>query len=255
VFWALPVLWLWSRLEAAGAPARKAAAARQAPWLALCGLLFVGDLVFWHWSILRTTVANATLFANFSPLVVTLGAWHILKQRVTPRFLAGMAVALAGAGLLVGASFEIDLRHVLGDALGLVTAVFFGCYVIAVAALRRHLPASTIMFWSSAVTCAGLAIAASMAEDTLLPASARGWTVLVALAWVSQAAGQGMIAYALGHLPAAFSSLVILVEPLTAAVLGWIILAEPLTILQTVGAVAILAGILIARRANEHAST
>jgi drug/metabolite transporter (DMT)-like permease len=248
--WALPLLWLWARLArnraGAGARARPAHAGR----LMLCGLLFVGDLIFWHGSILRTTVANATLFANFAPLIVTLGAWVFLKERITRAFLAGMALALAGAGMLMGASIDLDPRYLVGDALGVITAIFFGGYVITVAALRAQLSAPEIMFWSSLVTCVGLLIATLIAGEALMPPSARGFAVVVALAWISQVAGQGLIAYALGHLPASFSSLVILIEPLTAAILGWIVVHEPLGLWQFLGGAAILCGIVVSRRGS-----
>jgi drug/metabolite transporter (DMT)-like permease len=64
------------------------------------------------------------------------------------------------------------------------------------------------------------------------------------------AMGQGLIAYALGHLPASFSALAILIEPLTAAILGWVWLGEALGVLQALGGVIVLAGITVARRAS-----
>ncbi len=248
VLWALPLLWLWSRVETREPAARSLATHRRT--LVLCGLLFVGDLIFWHYSIGYTTVANATLFANFAPLVVTFGAWLILKERVTRGFLAGLALALAGAAMLAGRSVDLGARFLFGDALGVVTAVFFGSYVIAVAALRAKLPAAQIMFWSSSVTCIGLLIATLLSGEALLPPTWRAWAVVVGLAWLSHAAGQGLIAYALGHLPAAFSSLVILIEPLTAAVLGWLLLSEAVAGLQWLGGAAILAGIVVSRRVS-----
>ena len=248
MLWALPLLWIWTRFERRGAPANAHASAKHASRIVLCGSLFVGDLIFWHWSILYTTIANATLFANFAPLVVTLGAWLILKEQITSRFLLGMAIALIGAGLLVGASLELGRRYVVGDSLGLITAVFFGSYVIAIATLRRVLPASVIMFWSSLVTCLGLLVATLLAGEGIIPRTMHGFAVLLGLAWMSQAVGQGMIAYALGHVPASVSSLVILIEALTAAGLAWLILAEPLGHWQAFGGAAILTGILIARR-------
>jgi drug/metabolite transporter (DMT)-like permease len=83
-----------------------------------------------------------------------------------------------------------------------------------------------------------------------LPRASSGWIALLALAWISQAMGQGLIAYALGHVPASFSALVILIEPLTAAILGWIWLGEALGVLQAIGGVIVLAGITVARRAG-----
>jgi drug/metabolite transporter (DMT)-like permease len=247
MLWALPPLYLWMRIERRQRPCPPLRR-RDALQIVLCGLLFVGDLCFWHWSILRTNVANATLFANFSPIVVTVGAWALLHERITQRFLLGMLLALGGAAMLVGASVELGGSHVLGDGLGLITALFFGSYMVALAGLRARVPAATIMFWSSLVTCLGLLPAAWLAGESIMPATWRGLAVLVALAWVSQSAGQGLIAYALGHAPAAFSALVILVEPLTAAVLGWLLLSERLGPLQLAGAVVVLAGILVARQ-------
>jgi len=247
MFLALPLLWLWMRLET-----RRAAGKRPVEWLAVAlpGALFAGDILFWHWSITYTTVANATLLANFAPVVVTLGAWLFLRERITAMFLLGMALAMGGAALLVNASVALGSRYVLGDMLGLITACFFGSYVIAVARVRDRMAASTLMLYSSAVTALLLLVATVISGENLLPASASGWSVLVALAWVSQATGQGLIAYALGHLPASFSALAILIEPLTAAILGWAWLGEALSVLQAIGGGIVLAGIMVARRAS-----
>ena len=247
LFLALPLLWLWMRLET-----RRAAGKRPVEWLAVAlpGVLFAGDILFWHWSITYTTVANATLLANFAPVVVTLGAWLFLRERITAMFLLGMALAMGGAALLVNASVALGSRYVLGDILGLITACFFGSYVIAVARVRDRMAASTLMLYSSAVTALLLLVATVISGENLLPASASGWSVLVALEWVSQATGQGLIAYALGHLPASFSALAILIEPLTAAILGWAWLGEALSVLQAIGGGIVLAGIIVARRAS-----
>jgi drug/metabolite transporter (DMT)-like permease len=245
---ALPLLWLWMHWE--GRPA--APGKIRIGWLpiAVPGILFAGDILFWHWSITYTTVANATLFANLAPVIVTIGAWLYLREKVTYQFVAGMALAMGGAALLVNASAALGPRYVLGDMLGLITACFFGSYVVAVARLRHRYTGSTIMFYSSCVTCVFLLAATLVAGENVLPSTANGWFALLALAWISQAMGQGFIAYALGHLPASFSALAILIEPLTAALLGWVWLGEALGMLQAVGGMIVLAGIAVARRAS-----
>jgi drug/metabolite transporter (DMT)-like permease len=246
LFLALPLLWLWMRWEGAARGTAKVA------WLpiAVPGALFAGDIFFWHWSITYTTVANATLFANLAPVIVTFGAWFYLRERVSFRFLVGLGLAMSGAALLVNASAALGARFVFGDFLGLITACFFGSYVVAVASLRDRYTASTIMFYSSAVTCVLLLAATLVSGEGLLPSTQNGWIALFALAWISQAMGQGLIAYALGHLPASFSALAILIEPLTAAILGWIWLGEELGALQAVGGVIVLTGIAVGHRAS-----
>jgi drug/metabolite transporter (DMT)-like permease len=86
--------------------------------------------------------------------------------------------------------------------------------------------------------------------EPMLAQSASGWWILVGLALVSHAAGQGLIAYALAHLPAAFSSVSLLFQPVMAAVFAWLLLAEPLIAAQVAGAVVVLLGIYLARRGS-----
>ena len=84
-------------------------------------------------------------------------------------------------------------------------------------------------------------------EPRLLPQSMNGALVLLALALVSQVGGQGLLAVALGTLPATFSSLVIFLEAVAAAALAWVVLGEALGVLQMLGGLLILAGIYMAR--------
>jgi drug/metabolite transporter (DMT)-like permease len=74
--------------------------------------------------------------------------------------------------------------------------------------------------------------------------------VLLALALLSHVGGQSLIAYALAHLPAAFSSVSLLLQPVAAALLAWLILSEALGLLQGLGGAVVLAGIAIARRGS-----
>jgi drug/metabolite transporter (DMT)-like permease len=84
----------------------------------------------------------------------------------------------------------------------------------------------------------------------LLPISAAGWLVLLGLAMISHFGGQSLIAFALAKLPAAFSSVGLLVQPVAAAVFAWLILGEVLSPWQALGGALALAGIFIARRAS-----
>src|SRR3990170_1180853 len=84
---------------------RRADGALRADWrlLAAAGIAFAGDLAFWHWSIQFTSVANSTLLANLASIFVTLAAWVLWRQQPSAMFVAGLAAALAGGGLLVRA--------------------------------------------------------------------------------------------------------------------------------------------------------
>ncbi len=249
-FWRLllswPLLWLWMTLERRRTAAAPPTRADRGPLLA-AGLFFAADLSVWHWSLRFTSVANATLLANFAPVFVTLGGFLFLRQRFTGLFLLGMTVALAGAGVLMSSSFSLSREHVAGDALGMLTAVFYAGYILSVSALRARFSTATIMTWCGAVTTVALLAVALAMGETMLPADARGWWVLVGLALVSQAAGQSLIAFALAHLPPSFSSVALLLQPAGAAVLAWLLLGEPLGPTQAAGGAVVLGGVVLAR--------
>ena len=112
---------------------------------------------------------------------------------------------------------------------------------------RRRMSAAQVMFYPAIVTAGFLLIVALMLDDHLFPRTIEGWATLAALALISQIAGQGFAAYALGHLPTVFSSLVLFFEVLAAALLAWLIFEEPLSVWQLGGGLLILAGIFVAR--------
>src|SRR5713101_8963269 len=214
-FWrvalAVPVLWLFCFPKQETKPGRYFG---RWPLLCAAGFAFAGDLGFWHTSIQLTSVANSTLLANLASIFVTLGAWIFLRQRPSGLFLAGLAAALAGVALLVKTSVEFSATGLAGDALGVVTAMFYAGYILAVKGLRdRGESTLRLMAATSTITALFLFPIALASGEQMLPATAFGWWMLLGLALVSHAAGQGLIAYALAHLPAPFSSVSLLFPP------------------------------------------
>jgi drug/metabolite transporter (DMT)-like permease len=215
------------------------------------GLAFAGDLAFWHWSIRFTTVANSTLLANLAAPFVTLAVWMFWRQRPSATFAAGLGAALVGVAMLVHTSLAFSPTALLGDAFGVITALFYAAYILAVKELRDR-GAATLFVMAVATTLTAVLLfpVALASGEALLPTSASGWLVLVGLAWISHCAGQGLIAYSLAHLPAAFSSVSLLFQPVMAAIFAWVLLSEPLTPLQMAGGLVVLAGIYLARRGS-----
>jgi drug/metabolite transporter (DMT)-like permease len=244
VFLALPLLWGWARWETGQAEARPDPGWTRS--IVLAGVFFTIDLFFWHLAVLKTTIANATLLATMAPVWVMLFSLTI-GERVTRVMVAGLVICILGGVLLVGSSLKLAPERFLGDLYGVATSVGFGLYFLAVRVARREASPGVILYRSSIVTSIGLGIVAGALENSWLPAGLTGFAALVAMASVSHAGGQGLLAFALGHLSAAFSSLVIFLEALAAAFFGWVFFGETLGPWQIAGGVAILVGIWIAR--------
>jgi drug/metabolite transporter (DMT)-like permease len=258
-FWrvalAVPLLWALHAAAANRASAGPAPRAHRG-YLAAAGVAFAGDLAFWHWSIQYTSVANSTLLANLATIFVTLAAWLLWKQRPTRLFLAGLAAALAGVAMLVRTSLAFSPTALLGDALGVITAMFYAWYLLSVKEIRDRGAATLQLMAVTTTITAALLLPVALASahqsgEPMMPQGTEGWLVLLGLAWVSHAAGQGLIAFALAHLPAAFSSVSLLFQPVMAGVFAWLLLGEPLVALQVAGGAVVLAGIWLARRGSQ----
>ena len=251
-FWrvalALPVLWTWSVIGSRGGHVASFMAERRL--IIAAGLFFAGDLAVWHWSIVLTSVANATLLANLAPIFVTLAVWLLYGRRPTVMFLAGLAAALAGVTVLLGGDFRAGGGAVLGDVLGVVTALFYGAYQLTVTRARSRTATSVIMAWSGLITAVTLLPLALASGEQILPHTSVGWVKLAGLALISQVAGQSLIAYAMAHLPATFSSVGLLAQPVIAAALAWGLLSETLGWVEIAGAIVVLVGIRIVHQAE-----
>ena len=249
MLFALPALTAWMVLER-GPEHVPLCKLKMRDWglLALAGLLFTGDLVAWHSAIRMSGVANATFLAHLSTPIISLGAWLLFRERLTWGFMVGLVLALAGTALIMGASILEPSGNLLGDGLGLLTAFFYGTYLLVIKQLRDSLPSGLIMAISSAFSLIGLLVAALVMGEGLLPFTLLGWGTLVAIGLLIHSGGQGLITVAFRHLSASFASVALLATPVLAALFGWLFLGETLTLLQTLGCAAVLSGIALSQR-------
>ena len=166
-------------------------------------------------------------------------------------FLAGLAAALSGVVLMVGGDFSNSGgRALLGDALGVVTAMFYAAYQLTVTRLRGSVSTARIMAVSSTVTAVFLLPMAWLSGEVFFPLTELGWIKVLGLALISHVAGQSLIAYAMAHLPATLSSVGLLLQPVMASLFAWILLGETLGAAGMAGAVLVLVGIRIATLAE-----
>lgn len=221
---------------------------RPSPIAMLAGLLFALDLGFWHYGIKYTSVANATVLSNLTPVVVTAVAWIFLRQRPRALFLLAVAVALAGVWMMAvgraGGTPVVDAP--LGNLLSIATAFWYALYFLAVSRGRKTEGASRLMFWSGVVGAPLLLVAALALGERIAPATAAGWAACVALGLV-HTGGQGSIAWGLGRLPTSTASVVVLVQPVVAGVMGWLLFGELLGPVQTAGMAVTLAGVVLSQ--------
>jgi drug/metabolite transporter (DMT)-like permease len=88
------------------------------------------------------------------------------------------------------------------------------------------------------------------AGEQILPTTAAGWTTVIALGVVAHVFGQGLVAFGMRNAPVGLASILLLIQPVVAAVAAWIIFGEAFGRLEMAGALLVLAGLAMATRAR-----
>jgi len=227
---------------------RQKIAARSYGIIASGALFFALDLGFYNTSILKTSAANSTLLGNNTPIIVGLLSWVLFKKRPSASFWLGLALAVAGALVIVGADLSRHASLGAGDAMALAAAACFAVYLMATEQVRTH--TNTLAFLRLAVVLSAIfmfAIALMLRVPLGIP-NKRSAFALLGLGLVSQLGGYLALTFALGHLPATVTSVSLLSQGPLTAVLAAFLLSEPLTQPQVIGGALVLAGIALANR-------
>ena len=215
------------------------------------GIFFALDLICWHWSIKLTTVSKATFLSNLAPIVVIIFSLIFLKERFSKFFYLAALLSMVGMLMLLGESFQFNKSQFIGDLLGVLTAVWYGSYIVTISQLRKKYNSTSIMFLSGIVTAIILLIVSILFEQSLIPQSLFTITIIFLLGFICQFMGQSFITYSLAYLSASLSSLCLLIQPIAATVLAYFFFQEKLTTIQFFGSALILIGIYIARTKYE----
>jgi drug/metabolite transporter (DMT)-like permease len=244
-FWrmaiALPLIMLLARVV-------KTPGGRMTPALigiiAASGLLFAADLACWHLGIVRTKIANATLFGNSASLIFPIYGFIVARAWPGRRQIGALLIAIGGAGLLMGRSAELSPEHLVGDLLSFLAGVFYAVYFIAIARARETLAPLPLLAASTLASAVPLLVFAWMLGERILPGN---WTPLILLALCSQVIGQGLMTYALGQMSPLIIGLTLLIQPVVAALTGWIAFDETLGVPDLIGAALVGLALVLVR--------
>jgi drug/metabolite transporter, DME family len=187
-------------------------------------------------SLAHTSVADTLLLISTGPYVAGLLGWIILGERVRPRTWLFMAVALAGAVVMVSDSYTRGA--LLGDLLAIVMA---GSFAAATVFIRRH--PEIQMAPAAALGMALIALVALPLAD-LFEASPRDLTLLAFFGMGQFAGGFWLFTIGAPLIPAAESSLIGMLETVLGPLWVWLVLNERPGATTLAGGVLIVAALL-----------
>lgn len=241
------------RMSGAQVEGRSNYTLRDVMLLTAVGVVSSASLGFWAWSLTQTNVANSTVLRNLTPLFTTLGGWLLLGRRFDNRFLVGLAVALSGAIAIGMDDLQTAGDNLAGDIAALLSAMFYAGNLLIAEHLRTKFPATTILMWRCFIGSILVLPLVLLAGDRVFPYSWQGWLVVIGLAVICQAFGQGLLIHSLGRLSSGFVALFLLLEPVITAILAGVLFSETLSLFNWFAFSVVLAGIYLGKSSGSVA--
>jgi drug/metabolite transporter (DMT)-like permease len=230
------------------------------------GLFLAAHFAAWISSLAYTSVASSVALVSTNPLWVGLVSLLVLRERLAPATLLGIALTIAGSAL-IGISDSgggSGSNPTLGNGLALLGAAAGSGYFLLGRDLRRRLSILAYIFLAygtAALALAALALALGPGDvgaiartTTFAGLAVPGWALLLALAIGPQLLGHTAFNWSLRYLSATFVTVALLGEPIGSALLALLLFNESFQPLQLAGFVLLLAGIAAAARAESAAS-
>jgi drug/metabolite transporter (DMT)-like permease len=212
---------------------------------ALLGLLLAGGYALQTAGLQRTTVSSTGFITGMYVVLTPVIALVLLRSRIGAAAWAGVALSTAGLGMISG----IHAGSTSGDLLVLAGAAVYSLQIVLMERYAPRFDALAFTLVEMLAACAGLGVIALTRGDLSTP---HGWTVWGALLVT------GVFASALAFLvqvwaqrrtSATRTALAFAMEPVFTAMFGYTLAGDRIGALGWGGAVAIMAGIVLAEPA------
>lgn len=227
---------------------------RQWPgWAVLMGgASLAGFVVFYIKSMGHTTMANAIMMIYLAPIAASVYAHFFLKERISPRGILLMLMALFGFAMML--EFRLDFtgsNQLTGLLLAMASMICYAAYIL----INRMIPAQ-VHVYSRAFhqLLAGAIVLLPFQLLTTLPVPQSAWPWLVGAGFLPGFLAILCAVVALSRLPAATFGTLAYCEPVAVMIFGWFLFQEQLSILQLGGAALIIASGIIKTRLDISAS-
>ncbi|WP_412058512.1 DMT family transporter [Bartonella sp. DGB2] len=216
--------------------------------LFMAGVFLGFDLALWNIAFHHTTIANANIFSNFVPFIIIPFSYFFYKEAISRNFFIGSIIVLFGTALIIFGKSSPASFHLLGDTIALSVSFFYAAFLMSVYKLRHQASAIQIMYYSGYGSLVVLFIICLLTEGIETPTS---WAMLapsLGLAIFSQILGQGGLSFTLGRISASLASILVLTQPVLAALYAFFLFHETLSPVEIGGLFIVLYGIYLVKR-------
>lgn len=207
---------------------------RPHPLILLNGVMLAGFMTFFIAALNHTTMLIAVMTLYMAPVVATIAAHFVLKERLTRYSISSITVVILGFLLVMYQPSDSPEQQTswLGFAYALAGMLCYAGFILINRMIPNQYQEFTKSSWQFLVG-AICVLPMMLSSDLSLSLSQWGWIFLVGL--IPGFLGIVLAVYTIKRMPAATFSTISYVEPIAAVMLGWIVFQESLTPLQLLG--------------------
>ncbi|HEX6191489.1 MAG TPA: DMT family transporter [Chitinophagaceae bacterium] len=238
------LFWLLWSLSKTGASIRREHIGR----FLLCGLtgVAVNQMLFIK-GLTMTSTIHASLLMLCTPLLITLFAFWVLKEKITFLKILGLVLGIGGAVLLMSTKDTTGTASLTGDILLILNAISYAVYFILVKPLMKVYSPLHVMRW---VFTFGLIMILPFGwsqftqvnwNDFDVPRFAALFFIVVAGTFIAYSFN----IYGLRHLGAGVTGSYIYTQPVFASLIAMIFLDEHFTIEKVAAGLLIFLGVFL----------
>ena len=222
---------------------------------ALAGIALAIHFAAWFESLAWTSVAASVTLVQAQPLFVAGAAPLLLDERVGPRTVAGIVVAVVGIAVMSAADLlgagVLGPNPSYGNALALLGAFAMAGYVLAGRSIRQRLPLLPYVIVVYTVAAVTLLVVLGAQGAPLAGYPPREWLLFLGMAVGPGVFGHTVVNWALAHLESSVVSASLLGEPVGSTLLALVLLGEIPGVATVLGGVVVLTGIVLTARARK----
>jgi drug/metabolite transporter (DMT)-like permease len=213
--------------------------------ISLAGLFVALDHGTLNTAVGMTRIANCTLLNNIAPIWVALFALIVWREKLRKWFWIGLCLTLAGAVFILGSDLIKHPTLGLGDGFAFISSFCYAGYFLITQVGRTRISALRYL-WAVNLVSAVLLFGFNIISGVpIFGYSLQTYLVFIAAGVISQTIGYSSVTYALGHLPASIVAPTMVIQIVLTSLLAIPLTGEPLSLIQILGGLAVIGGILI----------
>lgn len=241
VLFALPILYFMARKNL------KNLRRKDVALLLISGGFLAGDIALWNMAFHHTTVANANLLTNLTPLIVVPVSFILFKEHIPRFYLPGLAITMIGVFTLIRGKTVPNPNHYFGDLLAFGACLFYAIFILISYRLRDSYESSVIMFISSIGTFFTLALISIPVEGIQYPKSLSDLAPIIGLTICLQVIGHNLLSHCQGKISITLSSVISLLQPVVASVYSYFFFSEALSYKEVIGILIVITGVFLVK--------